>query len=45
VFENRRRIVGPLKNVGEKLHNNNYNLYSPDIIKMIKSGRLRWAGI
>jgi hypothetical protein len=41
VFENRilRRIFGPMHN--EELH----NLYSsPDIIRQVKSRRMRWAG-
>ena len=40
-FENRilRRIFGPIHN--EELH----SLYrSPNIVRVIKSGRLRWAG-
>jgi hypothetical protein len=52
VFENRRlrRIFGPKKNevTGEwrKLHNEELNgLYSlPNIVLVIKSRRLRWAG-
>jgi hypothetical protein len=52
VFENRvlRRIFGPKKEevMGQqrKLHNGElHNLYSsPDIIKQIKSRRMRWAG-
>jgi hypothetical protein len=52
VFENRvlRRIFGPKKVevTGEwrKLHNGDlHNLYSsPDIIRQIKSRRMRWAG-
>jgi hypothetical protein len=52
VFENRvlRRIFGPKKFevTGEwrKLHNKELlNLYSsPDIIRQIKSRRMRWAG-
>jgi hypothetical protein len=50
VIENRvLRIFGP-KDEGtgswRKLHNEElHNLYSsPDIIRMIKSGRIRWAG-
>jgi hypothetical protein len=51
-FENRvlRRIFGPKRNevLGEwrKLHNGElHNLYpSPDIIRQIKSRRMRWAG-
>jgi hypothetical protein len=51
VFENRvlRRIFGPKRDevTGEwrKLHNENlHNLYSsPDIIKQVKSRRMRWA--
>jgi hypothetical protein len=52
VFENRvlRRIFGPKRDVvtGEwrKLHNEElHNLYSsPDIIRQVKSRRMRWAG-
>jgi hypothetical protein len=52
VFENRvlRRIFGPRRDevMGEwrKLHNGElHNLYlSPDIIRQIKSRRMRWAG-
>jgi hypothetical protein len=52
VFENRmlRRIFGPERNevTGEwrKFHDGKlYNLYSlPDIIRQIKSKRMRWAG-
>jgi hypothetical protein len=52
VFENRvlRRIFGPKRDevTGEwrKLHNEAlHNLYSsPDIIRQIKSRRMRWAG-
>jgi hypothetical protein len=52
VFENRvlRRIFGPkgYEVMGErrKLHNGELrNLYSsPDVIRQIKSGRMRWAG-
>jgi hypothetical protein len=52
VFENRvlRRIFGPKKDdvMGEwrKLHNKDlHNLYSsPDIIRQVKSRRMRWAG-
>jgi hypothetical protein len=52
VFENRvlRRIFGPTRDevTGEwgKLHNRElHNLYSsPDIIRQIKSRRMRWAG-
>jgi hypothetical protein len=45
-----RRIFGPKRDkvTGEwrRLHNKElYGLYSsPDIIQVIKSGRLRWAG-
>jgi hypothetical protein len=46
VFENRvlRRIFGPKRDRG-KLHNEElHNLYfSPSIIRMIKSKRMRWA--
>jgi hypothetical protein len=52
VFENRvlRRILGPKRDevTGEwrKLHNEEFhNLYSsPKIARLIKSGRMRWAG-
>jgi hypothetical protein len=52
VFENRvlRRIFGPTRDdvTGEwrKLHNGElHNLYSsPDIMRQIKSRRMRWAG-
>jgi hypothetical protein len=51
VFENRvlRRIFGPKRDkiTGEwrKLHNEELNdLYSPNIVCMIKSRRMRWAG-
>jgi hypothetical protein len=52
VFENRvlRRIFGPKRDevTGDwrKLHNKElYNLYSsPNVIRMIKSRRMRWAG-
>jgi hypothetical protein len=52
VFENRvlRRIFGPKSDevTGEwrKLHNEErHNLYSsPDIIRQVKSRRMRWAG-
>jgi hypothetical protein len=52
VFENRvlRRISGPKRDevTGEwsKLHNEElHNLYSsPDIIRQVKSRRMRWAG-
>jgi hypothetical protein len=52
VFENRvlRRIFGPKRDevTGEwrKLHNEElYNLYSsPDIIRQVKSRRMRWTG-
>jgi hypothetical protein len=52
VFENRvlRRIFGPKRDevMGgwRKLHNEElHNLYSsPNIIRMIKSMRMRWAG-
>jgi hypothetical protein len=51
VFENRvlRRIFGPKREVNgswRKLHNDElYNPYSsPNIVRVIKSRRLRWAG-
>jgi hypothetical protein len=52
VFETRvlRRILGPrrvqVKGEWRKLHNEELNvLYcSPDIVRMIKSRRMRWAG-
>jgi hypothetical protein len=51
VFENKvlRRIFGPKRDevTGEwrKLHDKElYALYSPNIIRVIKSRRLRWAG-
>jgi hypothetical protein len=52
VFENRvlRRIFGPKRDevTGEwrKLHNEDlHNLYSsPDIIRQVKSRRMRWTG-
>jgi hypothetical protein len=52
VFENRllRRIFGPkrdeVKQEWRKLHNEELNgLYSlPNIVRVIKSRRLRWAG-
>jgi hypothetical protein len=52
VFENRvlRRIFGPKRDevTGEwrKLHNEElHNMYSPpDIIRQVKSRRMRWAG-
>jgi hypothetical protein len=52
VFENRvlRRILGPKRDkvTGDwrKLHNEElHNLYSlPNIIRMMKSRRMRWAG-
>jgi hypothetical protein len=48
VFENRvlRRIFGPKRDERRKLHNGElHNLYSPDIIRQIKSRRMRWAGL
>jgi hypothetical protein len=53
VFENgvRRRIFGPKRDEvsgdWRKLHNEElYNLYSsPNIIRMIKSRRMSWAGM
>jgi hypothetical protein len=51
VFEDRdfRRIFGPKKDevigIWRKLHNEElHNLYSSDIIIMIKSWRIRWVG-
>jgi hypothetical protein len=51
VFENRvlRRIFGPktdeVRGEWRKLHNAElYNLSPPDIIRQIKSRRMRWAG-
>jgi hypothetical protein len=52
LFENRvlRRIFGPKRDEvtgeGRKLHNEElHNLYSsPDIIRQMKSRRMRWAG-
>jgi hypothetical protein len=51
LFENRvlRRIFGPKRDEvtgeGRKLHNEElHNLYSsPDIIRQVKSRRMRWA--
>jgi hypothetical protein len=50
-FENRvlRKIVGPKREVDglwRKLHNDKlYSLYSsPNIVRVIKSRRMRWAG-
>ena len=53
VFENRvlRRIFGPKRDgvTGEwsKLHNEELNdlYWSPNIVRLIKSRRMRWAGI
>jgi hypothetical protein len=51
VFENRvlRRIFGPKREADgsrRKLHNDElHDLYSsPNIVRVIKSGRIRWAG-
>ena len=51
MFENRvlRRILGPKRDevTGEwrKLHNEELDLYSsPNIFRVIKSRRMRWAG-
>jgi hypothetical protein len=52
MFENRvlRRIFEPKRNEvtggWRKLHNEVHNLYSsPSIIRMLKSRRMRWAGM
>jgi hypothetical protein len=51
VFENMvlRRIFGPKRDevMGDwrKLHNELLNVYSPNIIRMIMSRKLRWAGM
>jgi len=48
VFENRvlRRIFGSKRDEVKKIHNEELNdLYSsPNIVRMIKSRRMRWAG-
>jgi hypothetical protein len=50
VFENRvlRRIFGPKRKVDgswRKLHNDElHNLYSSNVLRVIKSRRMRWAG-
>jgi hypothetical protein len=51
VFENRvlRRIFGPKRDdvTGEwrKLHNEElHDLYSPTVLRVINSRRIRWAG-
>jgi hypothetical protein len=50
VFENRvlRKIFGPKRKEDvswRKLHNDLHNLYSsPNIVRVIKSRRMRWAG-
>ena len=48
VFENRilRRIFGPKRDENGRLHNEElHSLYrSPNIVRAIKSRRLRWAG-
>jgi hypothetical protein len=51
VFENRvlRRIFGPkrdkVRGDWRKMHNEKLHLYSsPNVIRMIKSRRMRWAG-
>jgi hypothetical protein len=50
VFENRvlRKIFGPKREVDgswRKLHNDVHSLYSsPNIVRVIKSRRMRWAG-
>ena len=51
LFENRvlRRIFGPKRDevTGEwkKLHNEDLNdLYSPNVVRIIKSRRMRWEG-
>jgi hypothetical protein len=52
VFENRvlRRIFGPQRDEvtrdWRKLHNEEpHDLYSPNILRVIKSRRMRWAGL
>jgi len=50
VFENRvlRKMFGPKRDevTGEwrKLHNEERNQYSPNIVRVIKSRRMRWVG-
>jgi len=51
VFENRvlRKVFGPKRDevTGEwrKMHNEELNnLYSPNIVRVVKSRRMRWAG-
>jgi hypothetical protein len=51
VFENRvlRGIFGPKRDEGtgwwKELHNELHNLYGSEIIRVIKSRRIKWAGV